>query len=90
MVLSIFLRSCLKECPNLCFTGELQLLNLQNNFIKRIQHLSQLQQLIFLNLYDNHIPEMTGLESLKSLRILMLGKNRLVIISATDKTVQIN
>lgn len=83
-------RSCLKECPNLCFTGELQLLNLQNNFIKRIQHLSQLQQLIFLNLYDNHIPEMTGLESLKSLRILMLGKNRIQRINCLERLVKLN
>ena len=58
----------------------LQLLNLQHNLITRIQHLSQLQQLVFLNLYDNHISEMTGIEALSSLRILMLGKNRLVDI----------
>ena len=58
----------------------LQLLNLQHNLITKIQHLSQLQQLVFLNLCDNHISEMTGIEALSSLRILMLGKNRLVDI----------
>ncbi|KAJ0001983.1 hypothetical protein NQD34_001779, partial [Periophthalmus magnuspinnatus] len=83
-------RSCLEECPNLAFIGELQLLNLQHNYIRRIQHLSQLQHLIFLNLYDNHLTDMTGLEYLNSLRILMLGKNRIQKIKCLDHLVKLN
>uniref|UniRef100_A0A3B3ZUN1 Leucine rich repeat containing 49 n=1 Tax=Periophthalmus magnuspinnatus TaxID=409849 RepID=A0A3B3ZUN1_9GOBI len=82
--------SCLEECPNLAFIGELQLLNLQHNYIRRIQHLSQLQHLIFLNLYDNHLTDMTGLEYLNSLRILMLGKNRIQKIKCLDHLVKLN
>ncbi|KAJ0056255.1 hypothetical protein NL108_004533, partial [Boleophthalmus pectinirostris] len=83
-------RSGLEECPNLAFIGELQLLNLQHNYIRRIQHLSKLQHLIFLNLYDNHITDMAGLEYLNSLRILMLGKNRIQKIKCLDHLVKLN
>ncbi|KAK7913518.1 hypothetical protein WMY93_013729 [Mugilogobius chulae] len=83
-------RSCLEECPNLTFISQLQFLNLQHNYIRRIQHLSQLQQLIFLNLYDNHITDMAGLEYLISLRILMLGKNRIQKIKYLDHLVKLN
>uniref|UniRef100_A0A1A7Y3C8 Leucine rich repeat containing 49 n=1 Tax=Iconisemion striatum TaxID=60296 RepID=A0A1A7Y3C8_9TELE len=65
-------RRCLEEFPELGFIKGLQFLSLQHNLILRIQHLSDLQQLILLNLFDNHISDMTGIESLRSLRILIL------------------
>ncbi|XP_067105553.1 leucine-rich repeat-containing protein 49 [Osmerus mordax] len=64
-------------CPLLEGTDKLRLLNLQHNFITRVQNLSHLQCLVFLDLYDNRISEMTGISVLSSLRVLILGKNRI-------------
>lgn len=69
-------RRHLVVCPLLEGEDKLRLLNLQHNAITRLQHLSNLRQLVFLDLYDNLVNEMTGLDGLTSLRVLMLGKNR--------------
>ncbi|KAM9408328.1 leucine-rich repeat-containing protein 49 [Pholidichthys leucotaenia] len=74
----------LDECPKLGFMEQLQLLSLQHNLIRKVQHLSHLQQLIFLNLHDNHITDMSGIEDLRSLRILMMGKNRILQICCLE------
>ncbi|XP_075903157.1 leucine-rich repeat-containing protein 49 isoform X2 [Nelusetta ayraudi] len=83
-------RHRLQECPQLGALGGLQLLSLQHNLIRRIQHLSHLQQLVFLNLSDNHITEMSGVEALSSLRILLLGKNRLTKMCSLQGLTSLN
>ncbi|XP_062327602.1 leucine-rich repeat-containing protein 49 isoform X4 [Osmerus eperlanus] len=70
-------RRGLDKYPLLEGMDKLRLLNLQHNFITRVQNLSHLQCLVFLDLYDNRISEMTGISVLSSLRVLILGKNRI-------------
>ncbi|XP_069480858.1 leucine-rich repeat-containing protein 49 [Ambystoma mexicanum] len=70
-------RQNLTVCPIIEGEEQIHLLNMQHNFITRMQNLSNLQRLIFLDLYDNQIEEIAGVASLRSLRVLMLGKNRI-------------
>ncbi|KAJ0407947.1 hypothetical protein ATCC90586_006319 [Pythium insidiosum] len=62
----------------------LRLLNVQNNVIRRIEHLTGLPNLIFLDLYNNRIERLENLQSVPNLRVLMLGKNRLKRIENLD------
>ena len=75
------IRRGLDKCPLLEGMDKLRVLNMQHNFITRVQNLSRLQCLVFLDLYDNRISEMTGISVLSSLRVLILGKNRFVIFT---------
>ncbi|XP_069078464.1 leucine-rich repeat-containing protein 49 isoform X1 [Pleurodeles waltl] len=78
-------RQNLTMCPIIEGEEQIHLLNLQHNFISRIQNLSNLQRLIFLDLYDNQIEEICGLSGLRALRVLMLGKNRIRKITNLEK-----
>ena len=65
-------------CPILKHEDRVRLLNYQNNYITRIDHLQNLPNLIFLDLYNNSIEGVsTALAAVPTLRVLMLGKNRI-------------
>lgn len=57
------------------------LLPRQHNQITKIEHLTNLRNLIFLDLFDNMVSDVGGLDGVPSLRVLMLGSNRLAEIS---------
>ncbi|KND03689.1 uncharacterized protein SPPG_01156 [Spizellomyces punctatus DAOM BR117] len=68
-------RQNLYTCLTLPNETRLRLLNYQNNFITKIEHLDHLVNLVFLDFYNNHLERISGLKSLQNLRVLMLGRN---------------
>lgn len=72
----------LEICPILEQEQKLRLLNFQNNYIRVIQNLENLPNLIFLDLYNNKITTLAGsLSMVKGLRVLMTGKNKISAIT---------
>lgn len=67
----------LTQIPLLEGEERLRLLNLQHNFISKIENLLSLPNLIFLDLYNNQIREIAALHTVPTLRVLMLGKNQI-------------
>ena len=67
----------LNHLPLLEGEERLRLLNLQHNYITKIENLVSLPNLIFLDLYNNEIKEITNLHTVPTLRVLMLGRNHI-------------
>ena len=67
----------LTHMPLLEGEERLRLLNLQHNYITKVENLVSLPNLIFLDLYDNEIKEISHLHTVPTLRVLMLGKNNI-------------
>jgi len=70
-------RKNLYSCVHISGEERIRLLNYQNNFISRIECLSNFKNLIFLDFFNNNIEKIQGLENLCSLRVLMLGRNKI-------------
>jgi len=70
-------RRDLAHVPLLEGEEQLRLLNLQHNYITKIENLVSLPNLIFLDLYSNKIKEISHLHIVPTLRVLMLGKNNI-------------
>ena len=84
-------RRRLTVCPILKSEEQVRLLNYQSNYIKEIQNLVHLPNLIFLDLYNNRIENLShDLGCVPTLRVLMLGKNRIRAISHLDKLVKLD
>ncbi|ORX42963.1 hypothetical protein BCR36DRAFT_406903 [Piromyces finnis] len=70
-------RKNLYSCVHISGEERVRLLNYQNNFISRIECLSNFRNLIFLDFFNNNIEKIQGLDNLNSLRVLMLGRNKI-------------
>jgi hypothetical protein len=73
-------RKNLYSCVHISGEERVRLLNYQNNFISRIECLSNFRNLIFLDFFNNNIERIQGLDNLNSLRVLMLGRNKITKI----------
>jgi len=54
---------------------KLKLLNMNGNWIVKIENLVSLHNLQYLELFDNQIAEIAELNKIPTLKVLMLGKN---------------
>eukprot|EP01105_Mastigella_eilhardi_P007741 TRINITY_DN193_c0_g4_i4.p1 TRINITY_DN193_c0_g4~~TRINITY_DN193_c0_g4_i4.p1 ORF type:complete len:444 (+),score=142.15 TRINITY_DN193_c0_g4_i4:35-1366(+) len=67
----------LAAIPFLKGEPKVRLLNMQYNFICKIENLAHLTDLIFLDLYHNQIKTIGNLDALTHLRVLLLGGNHI-------------
>ncbi|KAI8850254.1 hypothetical protein BC829DRAFT_163956 [Chytridium lagenaria] len=61
----------LQQCLQLPAEDKFRLLNYQSNYIKVIEGLQHLKNLVFLDFYNNSLERISGLECLVNLRVLM-------------------
>jgi hypothetical protein len=64
-------------------------LNYSNNYISKIEKLTNLVFLQYLDFSDNHIEQVYGLPQVPCLKVLMLGRNRIQRISGLDAHVNL-
>lgn len=70
-------RKNLHTCPNFNEELRLKMLNMQSNYISKIDGIECLVNLVCLDLYNNQLESVEAISQLFQLRVLMLGKNRI-------------